>query len=444
MARRIALVCLTPDPDTAEHGAHHLPSFGIRRIEAAARAAPGLDGCDIRLFDLRQADRAGFLARLRAFDPDLVGFSIYVWSAPQLIDLARDLKTQKPDTAVVFGGPSARTAFFDLPPYRGAQGYLDAVVEGDGEDIFVRIAQCDPLDRHALQQIGGLALPCGDGQWIRTGAAPPLDMGSLASPFQMGLMPAGSVAYLETFRGCPLSCRFCEWGVAKDLRAVFPEDYLVAELAAFRSLRASAVFLLDAGLNLNGHAFRNLAAAHAREPALRDTQFWAEVYPASLKPDHLAFLDQVGTSYLGVGLQSTDQAVLKAHDRPQNGARFDPAVRALAEVAQVEIQIIFGLPGETPDGFMRTLQYALSLPVDVRAYHCLVLPDALLTRSRREWNLRFDPRTLAMISNSTWSRDDIAAMRRRLSGLVQGRGGFSGDFWWSFKRERPGKGARRA
>ncbi|MBS0126837.1 B12-binding domain-containing radical SAM protein [Thetidibacter halocola] len=442
MTRRIALVCLTPEPDTAELGPLKMPSYGIRRIEASVRADPALADADVRLIDMQGRGAAEQQALLAGFDPHLIGFSAYVWSAPDLIALARAHKATNPGTVIVFGGPSARTAFFDLPPYHRAGDYLDAVVEGDGELIFNAIARLDPLTAAGLETVPGLALPRGEG-WLRTGPAPRIDLAALASPFRMGLMPPQSVAYLETFRGCPLSCRFCEWGVFKDLKAVFPEEAIVEELRAFERLESPAVFLLDAGLNLNGHAFRNLAAAHAQVPALRDRQFWAEVYPASVKPEHLEFLEGVGTSYLGVGLQSIDTGVLKALDRPQNGARFDPAIRMLAEVAEVEVQIIFGLPGDTPEGFMQTLQYALSLPVDVRAYHCLVLPDALLTRSRAEWTLRFDPRTLAMISNSSWSRDDIAAMRRRLSALVRAHGGHSGEFWYAFK-SRAQAGAVRA
>ncbi len=434
MAKRIALVCMTPMPDTDELGPLELPSYGIRRVEAAVRADPALADAEVRLIDLRSKDRHGYVEELRAFDPDLVGFSVYVWSAPLMIEVAREWKRVRPASLIVFGGPSARTAYFDLAPYRPAAAYLDVVVEGDGEEVFRTLASLPETGRSALERVPGLALPEGEG-WKRTAPAPPTDLAAVASPFQMGLMEGEAVAYLETYRGCPLSCRFCEWGVAKNLRAVFSEDYIAAEIAAFERLKSPAVFLLDAGLNLNGHAFRNLLAAHERVPYLKEALFWAEVYPAAIKDPHLKFLSEVGTSYLGVGLQSNDPAVLKAHDRPQNGAKFEPSIHKLVEVADVEIQIIFGLPDDTPEGFMRTLQYALSLPVNVRAYHCLVLPDALLTRSRAEWNVRFDPTSLAMISNSTWSRDDIAQMRRRLSVLVKARGGHSGDFWWAFKRE---------
>lgn len=435
MSRRVALLCMTPTPDTDEFGRLELPSYGIRRIEAAVRADPALDDCVVELIGLGRDDRDGYLQRLSSFQPDLIGVSVYVWSANVLIEVAKAWKKLKPSTTVIFGGPSARTVFFDLPPYAGAETYLDAVVEGDGEEIFCTIAGLPKIDRDVLEELPGLALPQRIG-WHRTKPAPATRLNRLASPFQMDLMAPGSVAYLETYRGCPLSCRFCEWGVAKDLRAVFSTDYITRELDAYAEQRAPVVLLLDAGLNLNGHAFRNLRAAHERNPYLREVAFWAEVYPASVKDTHLEFLEDVGASYLGVGLQSYDMNVLKGLDRPQNGDKFVPSIHRLADVANIEVQIIFGLPGDTPEGFWRTLNFAMSLPVKVRAYHCLVLPDALLTRSRREWNVKFNPRTLAMTSNSTWSRDQLAAMRARLTNLAGQIGGKSGDFMWSFPQRR--------
>ena len=81
--------------------------------------------------------------------------------------------------------------------------------------------------------------------------------------------------------------------------------------------------------------------------------------------------------------------------------------------SNVELQIIFGLPGDSPEGFRRTLEYARSFSVGVRAYHCLVLPDALMTRGRPEWDIRFDPLNLNMISCRGW-----AAMTSRKCGAI--------------------------
>src|SRR5262249_3284006 len=155
----------------------------------------------------------------------------------------REIKRRRPSLMVIFGGPSARSAFFDLSPYRPAGTYLDAVVEGDGEDIFRDIAKLPSLDRGALETVAGLTLPGATG-WVRTAKRPPpaaLDL--IPSPYAAGLMPHGGVAYLETYRGCPLSCRFCEWGSKENTKSAFSVDYLTRELEAFRQHEAPAVFL---------------------------------------------------------------------------------------------------------------------------------------------------------------------------------------------------------
>jgi Radical SAM superfamily len=202
-------------------------------------------------------------------------------------------------------------------------------------------------------------------------------------------------------------------------------------------MQAPAVFLLDAGLNLNIRAFRNLRQAAAETGFLKNTLFWAEIYPTAVRDEHLDFLREVGPAYLGVGLQSMDPEVLRLHQRPAESARFETAVWRLAAVTQIELQVIFGLPGDTPEGFRRTLDYALSLPAAVRAYHCLGLPDALMTRGLPEWDLVFDPRNLSMTSCLGWTAEDIAVMRAELSDRSRRAGGKAGNFWWSFPAQRP-------
>ena len=310
------------------------------------------------------------------------------------------------------------------------------MVEGDGEVVFRDIARLTDLTRTGLQTVRGVTLPIGD-KWLRTPAAINLDQPDLMpSPFQLGLMPRGAVAYLETFRGCPLSCRFCEWGIDRGKGAVFSTEHLVRELRAFEQLKAPAVFLLDAGLNLNIRGFRNLREAANETGVLKNVLFWAEIYPSAVRDEHLDFLREVDPVYLGVGLQSQDPTVLKLHQRNMESPRFEEAVRRLASVTEIELQIIFGLPGDTPAGFRQTLNYALSLPAAVRAYHCLVLPDALMTRGLPEWNMTFDPRNLAMKSCLGWSADDILSMRGELAGRATRMGGKAGDFWWSFPAKR--------
>ena len=432
MARRIALACLTPRSDGDEHGALVLPSYGIRRIQAAVVGDLQRPDHVVQLFDRPHPDAAAYVRDILAFEPDILGLSIYVWSTDCLVAVARAVKRHRPSCLIVFGGPSARSAVFDLPYYHDPRTYLDVVVEGDGEIPFRDIARLPALTRNALEAVPGLTLPIATG-WHRTprpAAIPLLD--TMPSPFQLGLMPQGSVAYLETFRGCPLSCRFCEWGTMDRTQGIFSAAYIARELRAFARTEAPAIFLLDAGLNLNMQAFRNLRQAAEETGVLDEVQLWAEIYPSAIRQEHLDFLREIGPTYLGVGMQSMDPAVLRLHQRQGDGPRFEESVRRLAETTTVELQIIMGLPGDTPAGFRRTLDYALSLPAAVRAYHCLVLPDALMTRGLPGWDMAFDPRTLAMTSCLGWSGNDLSAMRHELTQRVRQAGGKAGQYWWAF------------
>ena len=436
---RIALVCLTPSVDSHEHDGAELPSYGVHRVLAAVVAHPKLQGMEVQLFDLEEADVDAYVEDLLAFDPQIIGFSLFVWSTKCLIEVARRIKAQRPDCAIVFGGPSARPPVLDLAPYRNAIDYVDAVVTREGEETFCDIAialnskPANVSSFDTLSVVAGLELPTLL-QWKNTGLRPPpAELDSIASPYQMGLMSYQAVGYLESFRGCPMNCTFCEWG-AKDIsKGCFSEEYLTRELEALQAHECPAVFNVDAGLNLNARAFRNLANAEKNVGFLKDSQLWCEIYPSKIQDQHIEFLSQCGPSYLGVGLQSFNPELLKRLQRPYGRENFGPAIEKLATVAaNIEVQIIFGLPTDTWDGFIETLQYALSLPVTVRVYHTLVLPDALMTRGDAEWEMKYDPHTLSMQSCVGWSEDDLLDMRALLTKETQACGGTAGDFWWSF------------
>lgn len=433
--KKLALVCASP-PFDGDEMPLAMPSYGIHRVHAAARSGDYAHPVDVRFFDLGQMGRAEGLKAIMDFSPDLVGFSIYVWSTASLLQVASDIRAGHPGALFVFGGPSARRDVFDHPHYRQAGRVVDAVCEGDGEAVIQHLMRSPKLDRATLAATPGLWTRRDSGSdWQASGALLGMALGDVPSPYQLRMMPEEAVAYLETYRGCPLSCNFCAWGVTRPARDVFPTDYIEAELNAFRALRAPAVFLLDAGLNLNGKGFRNLAEAQSRSGFLSEALFWAEIYPTMAKPEHLEFLASVGTAYLGVGLQSTDERVLKAHSRPFDMRRFAPAVEELSKVAGLEIQIIMGLPEDTPEGFRKTLDYALTLPAhSVRVYHCLVLPDALLSQADPTWNIDFAPHNMAMVSNSTWSSSDLVSMRDELTNRVAKHGGAAGEYWWSFRK----------
>ena len=430
--RRVALLARYPERDRA------MPQFisnhGLRMVEASLRAAapPGLE---LRVWDLEGGTVEAGAAELIAFDPDVLGFSAYLWSFPFFVAVARLLKDDDPSRLVVFGGPSARASMLAQPPFRSAAAWIDVLVINDGEHSFVEIVQAADRSARALTQVAGIALPAAaaaGGGWVETAPRPLADLNTLPSPYAMDLVPGGGLAVLQTYRGCPFTCSFCEWGTLESPKNVRSSSELVREFDGMARQPVGGALLVDAGLNLNPTAFAQLREAADRHGFFDKRALICEVYPAKVRPEHLQFLAGVGNALVGIGLQSFDHAVLAQVERAYDEARFETTLHALKAVAGVAIEIIMGLPGDSPENFRRSFERARALPCALRVYHCVVLPSALMVRSPPEHALVYDPVTLKMQSCLGWGEAALQAECDFLIRCAAAEGGRSGQFFWTF------------
>jgi radical SAM superfamily enzyme YgiQ (UPF0313 family) len=419
-------------------------NYSIRKIQAALSTE---DGLTVEVLDFYSPDVDALEAEVERRDPDFVGASAYVWSLPAFVELATRLKRNRPDRVICFGGPSARPAMLAQKPFAHAIHAVDALVLGEGELVIRELAAHvrDRRPRAALRDIAGLALPV-DGAWLTTGPRSRVaDLDALPSPYQLGLVPPRVTAHLETFRGCPFTCTFCEWGVLGSASPVFSREYLVRELHALRKAGAIGAFSIDAALNLNARAFRNLKAAVEETGVFREIDFHCELYPSHVTDEHIELLRGMKQAEVGIGLQSFDPEVLRGVERPFDPDRFDAVLAAIAKVASPTLLIIMGLPGDNPRSFRRTLERCLRYGCMVHVYHCLVLPDALMTRAPAEFALEFDPVSLKMRSCLGWSEDDFKREWDHVQEIVAARGGECVPFYYcQIRGDRRAYDVRRA
>ncbi len=433
--RRVALLARYPERDRA------MPQFisnhGLRMVEATLRAAapPGLE---LRVWDLEGGDVDAVATAVLAFDPDLVGCSTYLWSFPFFVDLAQRLKQADPARLLIFGGPSARPSMLAQPPFRQARDWIDVLVINDGEQTLLELVEAPDRRAPALAAIAGIALPAADGPgWFQTPPRPLADLNALPSPYAMDLVPGGGLAVLQTYRGCPFTCSFCEWGTLESPQRVRDAAALQLEFDGMARQPVQGALLVDAGLNLNPHAFRQLREAADRHGFFQDRALICEVYPAKVKDEHLDFLAGVGNALVGIGLQSFDNAVLAGVERSYDEARFEQTLHALKAVAGVAIEIIMGLPGDTPDNFQRSFARARALPCALRVYHCVVLPSALMVRAPAAYNMVYDPVSLKMQSCLGWNAAALASTCDFLDREALQQGGRAGQFFWTFPPPGP-------
>lgn len=439
--RRVGLLARYPQYDPAMP--QRIPNLGLRMVEATLRAS-GLAGLNARVWDLEpgELDAPSVAAQVIAFDPDVIGFSSFLWSFPFFLEVARILKADDPGRLVVFGGPSARPVMLDHEPHRGVAEAVDLLVINEGEETFRDIVALSDRSEGELLRLPGVAARV-DGKWRESPARPLGDLNLLPSPYDMGLVPPGGLGILQTYRGCPFTCSFCEWGTMESPKRVRSVESLSAEFDSMHRLGLGAALLADAGLNLNNGAFQNLRAAAERTGFLSGRGLICEVYPATVRRDHLDFLRTINDPYVGVGLQSFDTNVLAQLERKYDEARFEETLQALTEVAHVAVEVIMGLPGDNPESFRRNFERARRLPCALRVYHCVVLPSALMIRSPPEHALDYDPVSLKMRSCLGWSRAALAAEADFLTRETMRSSGQAGEFFWIFPPPRIGFGGER-
>ncbi len=190
-------------------------------------------------------------------EANLVGLSLYVWNARYALEAARHAKLLREELVVVAGGPSVPRR--DAAAFLDAHPWLDALVLGEGELAFLEIVE--RVRRGApLAGIAGIVTRTAAAISIgppreRTGAfdaigSPYLD-GTFDELRAQGEIPAMSAVVLETNRGCPFSCTFCDWGQATQSRVKeLPLERIERELAWIGERDISYLYLVDANFGI--------------------------------------------------------------------------------------------------------------------------------------------------------------------------------------------------
>ncbi len=105
---------------------------------------------------------------------------------------------------------------------------------------------------------------------------------------------------------------------------------------------------------------------HSRFTFAPDIEAGVEADPRRISRDHLVALREVGFNRTSIGVQDNDPVVQKAVHRIQPFEMTKQVVEWMREVGfqSVNIDLIYGLPYQTPSSFAKTLDETLSLQPD--------------------------------------------------------------------------------
>ncbi len=209
---------------------------------------------------------------------------------------------------------------------------------------------------------------------------------------------------------CATRCGYCDFNTytPAELGGANPDGWLAAlrvelALAAERvgSVPVQTVFVGGGTPSLLGGAglAAVLGAVRDNFSLAPDAEVTTEANPESTSPEMFATLREAGYTRISLGMQSAAPQVLAVLDRTHSPGRA-PAAALEAKAAgfeHVNIDLIYGTPGETDDDLRRSIDIAVESGVDHVSAYSLIVEDgtALARRVRRGEIARPDDDVLA-------------------------------------------------
>ena len=191
---------------------------------------------------------------------------------------------------------------------------------------------------------------------------------------------------------CIKKCPYCDFNSHEMARAELPEqryiDALIADLEASLPLiwgrSVHSIFIGGGTPSLFSPAAidRLLADIRARLRLDADCEITLEANPGTFEKDRFKAFRQAGVTRLSVGVQSFNDAHLKALGRVHDSAQAIAAVEeAAASFETFNLDIMYALPGQTLAGLEQDMRQALALsPPHISIYHLTIEPNTYFAK----------------------------------------------------------------
>ncbi len=332
----------------------------------------------------------GLLAALLDAQPDIVGFTCYLWNIERTLWLAEQLKARRPELLVVLGGPEITLDNAWVLEHPG----VDFAVLGEGEATWVQWLRA--LDRAppSASDVPGVY----DAAARRAGPPrPPLGrLDDVSSPYLAGILDAADerLLLLETVRGCIFRCKFCYYPKSYEGLYFLGQEKLRANLRHARQRGAEEVVLLDPTLNQR-RDFAGFLRILAEENPDRQFTYFGELRGEGITPDIARLLADAPFTAVEIGLQSVDPRAMDLMDRNNNLRAFQRGVQALRDAGiDVQVDLIIGLPGDTVDSVRRGLDFLHRQPLgtSLQVFNLAVLPGTAFRHEAAALGLHYQPR----------------------------------------------------
>jgi radical SAM superfamily enzyme YgiQ (UPF0313 family) len=350
-------------------------------------------------------------------------FSNYLWNTDANLHFSQLAKRLDPSCITIHGGP-------DTPAYTEAaksflirEPHVDFIVAGEGEETLKELLEALALGGGETADINGLRF-LSNGTFVETAPRPRApDVNKFPSPYLTGFfdsMDSNEVANwqsatIETYRGCPYACTFCDWGSIMGSKVkLFDLNRVIAEVEWAASRKIDAIWIADSNFGLlerDVEIARHICEVKKRTGFPRRMILTFAKNVKSHVVEMVRLMVDAGLLAQGIiSLQTSDAATLRVIRR--TNIKTTEYEKLRHEFAQsnlpLTVELMMALPGSTIAALKGDLSYHFDLPIEVFVHRTVMLPNSPMAdhNYRREHRIEIDEQK-RVIATATMGAADI-------------------------------------
>ena len=335
-------------------------------------------------------DPIKLLNKISNESPDILALSHYEWNSNLNLAILKHMKQKNADTVTVMGGPNFNAVDLDwLQNFFQERPNLDAYIYGEGEWSFTRFVELLQGNDKKLSNIPFEELPGSvfylDKKLNKIINNPKnfverLNLTDHPSPYLTGILDPflanpNLSPIIETNRGCPYACTFCNWGNATQekinqfsLETVKEEVKYVCE-----NTKNLTGFLYVADANF-GILRRDLEIAKVMQDCTDKYNFPQHVFIYFAKNTNDVIINIAATlksvTSMSMSKQTMNQETLVNIKRKNIPIEQYDVLREKCHEKGIETfcELIYGLPGESYQSFVDGVKESARNDVRVTMY----------------------------------------------------------------------------
>lgn len=322
-------------------------------------------------------------------DPFMVAFSTYIWNCNYNKAIAKLIKEKYPECVIVFGGHHVSPGGVMLEECP----YIDYLLHGEGEIIFRRLMRA-VIGLEKAEAIPGISMRTTEG--VITNPEIISDECNFPSPYLKGYFDKiikenpdiEFMGLIETSRGCPNSCAYCDWSNMKSKIRKFPIERIYGEIEWVMNNKICVLGSADSNFGMFKRdeeiTDRIVEAKKKTGYPLRFQTSYAKnsskrVFDIGMKLEESDMNRGITLSF-----QSMSKEVLKNIGRENISIDYYSELMKLYSEAGVATytELILGLPGETYDSLVDGMDQLLNLGQhnSIYIHNCEWLPCSIMGR----------------------------------------------------------------